>query len=417
MSDGGVDGVGRLTDWISVGVLASSVPREVVDEAVAVHGRAARRSDGKLPPHVMVYFAMAMAIFAAEDYPEVAARLSRTLQGWGCWDAAWRVPSSGGITQARARLGFEVVREVFEKVAVPVAGSLTRGALLGPWRMMAIDGFEWDAPDSPANVAEFGYGGGSGHTTPFPKVRVVTVSECASHAVVAAQMAGTAVGEQVMARALFPRFEPGWLVTADRNFFSFANWKAAAATGAHLLWRVRGNTRLPVLQTLPDGSYRSVFLNPDRVKRPEVRARLIEAARAGKTLDADLAVTLRVVEYTVPNRGEAGTGEVFRLVTTIAEPAAASAAQLAATYHERWEHEGGNDQIKTHLRGPGRVLRSKSPDMVRQEIYGYLLAHYAISALITRAATEADIDPDRVKFLRTVRIVRHHIGDPTAFSP
>ncbi|MFC6080303.1 transposase domain-containing protein, partial [Sphaerisporangium aureirubrum] len=252
MTHGGVVAGGRLTDWVSLGVLTASVPRDVVDEAVAVAGRQARRAGGKLPPHVMVYFAMAMALFADDDYEEIAVRLGETLSGWGCWDAQWSPPTSGGIAQARARLGFEPVRALFERVAVPVAGELTRGAWLGDRRLMAIDGFEWDAPDTPGNVEVFGYGGSAEHATPFPKVRVVTISECASHAVVAAAMAGTSIGEQVLARALWPGVEPGWLLLADRNFFNWADWHAAAAGGAQLLWRVKSSHRLPVLEGLPD---------------------------------------------------------------------------------------------------------------------------------------------------------------------
>ncbi len=139
---------GWLADQISLGVLASSVPRDAVDEAVAAAGRQAKRSDGKLPPHVMVYFVMAMALFADDDYEEVAARLAGPLGSWGCWDAGWEVPTSGGITQARKRLGWEVLRELYAQVAAPVA-EVTRGAFLGPWRLMAIDGFEWDAPEHP----------------------------------------------------------------------------------------------------------------------------------------------------------------------------------------------------------------------------------------------------------------------------
>jgi hypothetical protein len=153
---------GRLTDWISLGVLASSVPRDAVDEAVAAAGKGAKRSDGKLPPHVMVYFAMALALFAEEDYEEVAARLTETLASWGCWDDSWSTPTSGGITQARKRLGPEPLELLFGKVAVPVAGELTRGAFLRDWRLMAIDGFELDVPDTPANAAAFGYPAGAG---------------------------------------------------------------------------------------------------------------------------------------------------------------------------------------------------------------------------------------------------------------
>jgi Insertion element 4 transposase N-terminal len=244
---------GRLTDWVSLGVLAVFVPRDAVDDAVAAAGKQARRSDGKLPPHVMVYLVMALALFADDDYEEVAARLSETLTAWGCWDDSWSVPTSGGITQARQRLGYEPVHELFAEVAVPVAEELTAGAFLGPWRLMAIDGFEWDAPDTKENAAAFGFAGAGADEQDrpaFPKVRVVTVSECASHAVVEAAMGGVAgkgAGEQSLARKLYARLEEDWLLIADRNFFSWADWCTAADSGAQLLWRVKADLTLPVL--------------------------------------------------------------------------------------------------------------------------------------------------------------------------
>ena len=413
----GVAAEGRWADQVSLGVLASSVPRDVIDDAVALHGRQAKRSDGKLPPHVMVYFAMAMALFADEDYEEVAARLAGTLGVWKCWDARWGAPTSGGITRARERLGYELLRDIFARVAVPVADQLTRGAFLGPWRLMSIDGFEWDAPDTPANATAFGYPGGGQDRPAFPKVRAVTVGECGSHAVVDAEIGGIAgkgSGEQSLARKLYRRLEPGWLLIADRNFYNWEDWRAAAASGAALLWRVKADLALPVVQILPDGSYLSVLVSP-KIKG-KARQALIDTARAGQDVDEDKAALVRVVEYEVPDRDGDGKGELIALITTITDLRAAPAPLLAEAYHERWEHETGNDQLKTHLRGPGKVLRSKSPDMIRQEIYGYLLTHHAISALICQAATEADIDPDRVKFTRTVRIIRRAVG-PAAFPP
>jgi hypothetical protein len=407
---------GRLTDWISLGVLASAVPRDAVDEAIAVAGRGARRSDGKLPPHVMVYFAMALALFAEEDYEEVAARLTETLVSWGCWDESWGVPTPGGITQARQRLGPEPLELLYDRVAEPVAGMLTRGAFLREWRLMAIDGFELDVPDTPVNAAAFGYSSGENRSA-FPKVRVVTIGECGSHAKIAAQIGpvgGKDSSEQALARRLFGRLEEDWLLIADRGFYNWPDWQAAAATGAALLWRVKSDLRLPVLELLPDGSYTSVVARP--ALHDKARNKLIAAARDGEHLDPGQATRVRVIEYEIPDRDGDGSGELTALITTITDPAAASAQELALAYCQRWEEETGNDQLKTCLRGPGKVLRSKSPDMVRQEIYGYLLTHYAISALICRAATEADIDPDRVKFLRTVRIIRRRAAGP-AFSP
>jgi len=218
-------------------------------------------------------------------------------------------------------------------------------------------------------------------------------------------------------RQLYPDLDldPDWWLIADRNFYGFADWNTARTNGTQLLWRVSASLTLPVLAPLPDGSYTSVLIHPKI--RGTARTRLVEAARAGAELDPERAVVVRVVEYTVPDRAGNGSGELIALLTTITDPTHAPAAALAQAYHQRWEHESGNDQLKTHLRGPAKILRSKKPDTVRQEIHGYLLIHYALSALICRAATETDIDPDRIKFTRTVRIIRRRVTDPAAFSP
>jgi hypothetical protein len=420
MTQTGVVGGGRLTDWVSLGVLASWVPRDAVEDAIEETGRGARRAGGKLPPHVVVYFVMALALFADEDYEEVITRLAGALQGWGCWDRDWEVPTSGGICQARQRLGAEPVEELFGQVAAPVAELDTAGAFLGSWRLMSVDGMEWDVPDTAANRAAFGSKAGPAGPAAFPKVRVVTISECGSHAAVAAAVGpaagGKGSGEQALARRLYRRLEPDWLVLADRNFCSFKDWRTAAGTGAALLWRVRSSLRLPVLEALPDGSWRSVLISPGIDPRSPARAQVLAAAGRGEDLDQDRARYVRVIEYRVPDRDGNGKDERIILITTITDWRQAPAAVLAQTYHQRWEHEGGNQQLKTYLRGPGRVLRSQSPAMVEQEIWGYLLTHYAISALTCAAATNAGIDPDRVKFKRTVRIIRRQAGDP-AFSP
>jgi hypothetical protein len=416
---GVVAGSSALTDWISLGVLASSVPRDAVDDAVAVTGKQARRAGGKLPPHVVVYLVMALALFADDDYEEVAARLAGTLRGWGSWEDGWEVPTSGGITQARKRLGPEPLAEVFWQVARPVADLDTEGAFLGPWRLMAIDGTEWDVPDRAGNRAAFGSRAGPEGPAAFPKVRVVTVSECGSHAAVAAAMGpaagGKGSGEQALARKLYPGLEQGWLVLADRNFYAFDDWCTAAGTGAALLWRIRSNVPLPVLQPLPDGSWLSVLFSPRTDPRRAARRDLLAAAGRGEDLPEDQARYVRAIEYSVPDRDGNGQDDRIILVTTITDPLMAPAAELAQAYHQRWEHEGGNAQLKTYLRGPGRVLRSQSPAMAEQEIWGYLLTCYAISKLICEAATAAGIDPDRVKFKRTIRVIRRAIGP--AFPP
>src|ERR1700722_4141547 len=415
MTQTGAVAGGSLTDWISLGVLASAVPRDAVDDAVAVTGKGARRAGGKLPPHVMVYFVMALALFAADDYEEVAARLAQTLQGWGAWERGWEVPTSGGITQARARLGAEPLAELFWQLARPVADLDTAGAFVGRWRLMSVDGMEWDVPDTAENRAAFGAKSGPGGVAAFPKARVVTVAECASNAAVLAaagpSAAGKGTGEQALARPLLAQLEPGWLLIADRGFYSWADWCTAAGTGAALLWRGKANIGLPGLELLPDGAYRSVLISPK--VRGSARDVLLAAALDGEDLDPRAGRYVRVIEYEVTGRD--GQDELIALVTTITDPRQASAAQLARAYHERWEHETGNAQLKTALRGPGQVLRSRSPALAEQELWGYLLTHYAISALICTAATAAGIDPDRVKFTRTLRIIRRAAGP--AFPP
>ena len=409
---------GRLSDWISLGVLASWVPRDAVEDAVGVSGKAARRKGGKLPPQVMVYFVMALALFADEDYEEVWTRLTETLADWGGFGDDQALVTTGGITQARQRLGHEPVRETFARVAEPVATLDTPGAFLGNWRKMSIDGLEWDVPDTAANAAEFGYPGtGADGRAAFPKARAVTVGECASHAPVLAAIGpctSKGSGEQSLARELYPRLEEDWLLIADRNFYNWQDWCTAADTGAALLWRVKADLILEPLEFLTDGSYRSVLVNP--TVKGTARQKLVDAARAGEDLDPQKARYVRVVEYEVPDRAGDKKDELIALVTTITDLRQAPAPALASAYHERWEHETGNAQLKTYLRGPGKILRSQSPDMVKQEIWGYLLTHYAVSALICTAATAAGIDPDRVKFKRAVRIIRRRINDP-AFPP
>ena len=408
----------RLSDWISLGVLASWVSHDAVDDAVEVTGKTAKRKGGKLPPQVMVYFVMGLALWADEDYEEVWARITEPLADWGGFGDDQALVTTGGITQARQRLGHEPVKETFAQVAEPVATLDTAGAFLGNWRKMSIDGLEWDVPDTAANAAEFGYPGtGAGVRAAFPKARAVTIGECASHAPVLAAIGpctSKGSGEQSLARELYPRMEEDWLLIADRNFYNWQDWCAAADTGAALLWRVKADLILEPLEFLTDGSYLSVLVNP-KVKGT-ARQKVTDAARTREDLDPEKARYVRVIEYEVPDRAGDGKDELIALVTTITDLREAPAPALAAAYHERWEHETGNAQLKTYLRGPGRILRSQSPDMVRQEIWGYLLTHYAISALICTAATAAGIDPDRVKFKRAVRIIRRRAAGP-AFSP
>jgi len=387
-------------DQVSVGVLVSAIPRDVIDVAVAAHGVDAKRSDSKLPAHVVAYLTMGLCLFPDDDYTEVATKVTGSLSRFGCWNASWKVPTSSGISQARKRVGPAVMADAFTGVAQVVATMRTRGAWLRRWRLLAIDGFDVDLPDTPDNVAEFGYSGSGENRSAFPEARVVALAECGTHAFLAAEVNAWSVGEKSLAGRLYPRLRPEELLTADRNFYSFDAWSAAVRAGAALLWRAPTQLRLPVVEVLADGTFLSVVI--DAKVRGGRREKIIEVARAGEQLDPEQAHLVRVVEYDVPDRAGNGTGELIVLLSTIVDPADARADELAAAYHDRWEQETANDQVKTHLRGPGRVLRSRLPDLVRQEIWAWLSVHYALAVLIARAAEAADLDPDRISYTRTL---------------
>lgn len=415
-------------DQVTIGVLVNAVPRDAVDEAVAACGVRERRSDGKLPAHVTAYLTLGLCLFPDEDYEEVATRVTGSLDRFGCWDAAWTVPTASAVTQARKRLGREVFPELFERTCGPVAGEAfptagllalgaARGSFLRGWRLLAIDGFEVDVPDTPANAEEFGYAGSGENRSAFPKARVVALAECGTHAFVAAEVAGYSTGEKTLAQRLYPRLRRDELLTADRGFYSFAAWDAAAATGAALVWRAPTQLSLPVIRVLPDGTYLSVVM--DSKIRGKRRDAIVHAARQGRDLTDPNVVPealtehglpaahlVRGIEYDVPDRAGNGTGELIVLLTNVLDPADAHADELAVAYHQRWEQETAHDQLKTHLRGPGRVLRSRLPDLAYQEIWAYLITHHAICALIAKASAAADLDPDQISFAKALRLIR-----------
>jgi hypothetical protein len=349
-----------------------------------------------LPARLMVYFVLAMCLFSGQAYEEVARLLTEGLRERR-WRSGWTVPSTAAIWKARCRLGVEPVRELFAAVCAPVAGRGTRGAFYRDWRLTAVDGTTVDLPDTGANVEAFGRPPRSGRgeqNVGYPQMRMVGLVECGTHVVFDVAIAGLRTGEHALARQVFRSLQPGMLLLADRGFFGVDLWQTAAATGADLLWRVRKDTVLAVVEQLPDGSYLSeIFDRSD-----------IHHSRSG--------VRVRVVEYTI-----SGHDNVYRLITTILDPTRAPAEQLAALYAQRWEFESTLDEIKTHLGGSHLVLRSQYPDGAEQELYGFLLVHHAIRTLMHRAARDGDHDPDRISFIRSLRVVRRQVTDQAAFSP
>ena len=408
------DSSARLTDMISLGVLAGTIPRDVIDDVLTETGRREQRSR-HLPAHVMVRFCLAMCLFYDEDYEEVMRALVGSLEEMNSWRDDWMVPSTSAITQARQRLKALPLKVLFERIAAPVAGRGTKGAWLGSRRLMATDGFMLDVPDTPDNVTEFGRLDDGPKASAFPQVRVVALEECGSHASVSASFGACKTDERALLADLIGAFEPNMLVMADRNFYSFELWTQAVATGADLLWRVTATVTLPVVEPLPDGSYRSVVINPKITGTR--RQKLIDQVRSGYQVAADAAMPIRVIEYDIPDREGNGTGELICLITSITGTGDATAIELATAYHERWESETSYREKKIYLRGSGRILRSKSPEMVRQEVWALLLTHYAIRKLMCHAADEAGLDPDRLSFMRSLRVIRRHVTGQADFSP
>lgn len=411
---GSVGGSSRLTDSISLGVLADILPRDLIEEVLDETGRREQRSR-RLPAHVVVRFCLAMCLFYDEDYEEVMRKLVESLKDMGSWRDEWTVPSTSAITQARQRLKVDPLRVLFARTAVPVAGRGTKGAWLGSRRLMAVDGFMLDIADTPDNVKEFGRLDEGPKASAFPQARVVTLAECGSHADVAASFGPCKTDERALLADILGALEPDMLVIADRNLYSFELWTQALSTEADLLWRVSATVTLPVIQSLPDGSYRSIVINPKITGAR--RKTLIDQVRHGHKVPASAAIPVRVIEYEMPDRKGNSTGELICLITSILDPSDATATELATTYHERWESETGFREKKTYLRRSGRVLRSKSPEMVRQEIWALLLTHYAIRKLMCHAADEAGLDPDRLSFTRSLRVIRRQVTNQAAFSP
>jgi Insertion element 4 transposase N-terminal/Transposase DDE domain len=387
----------RLSDRIALGVLTRAFPPELVDEVIAECGRVEQRRR-LLPARVVVYFVLAMCLFSGQGYEEVARLLTCGLHDGRRWQGVWRVPSTAAIGRARLRLGPEPLKVLFARVCRPVAGKSTAGAWYRSWRLVAVDGTTFDLPDTDANAAFFGRPGSSRGQKrgAFPQARVAAVVECGTHAVFAAGAGPLAAHETALARRLFDRLSAGMLLLADRGFVGFDLWREAAATGADLLWRVKNSAVLPVVQTLDDGSYLSQIV----------------AAR-DKNRRAD-PITVRVIEYTL---GPAADSTVYRLITTVLDPKAAPARELAALYAQRWEIESTLDEIKTHQGGPRLVLRSQHPAGVEQEIFAFLLVHHALRDLMHQAARDEDCDPDRISFTRTLHVVRRHVTGQAALSP
>jgi hypothetical protein len=382
-------------------VIAKTFPVEQVKGILKETGRAGKR-EREMPGHVVVYYVIALALYMQVSYGEVLRVMLEGLRWLVGEGRKVKVTGKSGISQARSRVGWEPVKRLYEEVAGPIAerkpAGTTKGAWYREWHMVSLDGSKLDVADTAENAEAFGRPGASRGESAFPQIRFVSLVENGTRVLYGAEMSGCETGEATLASSVVVRLKKGDLCLADRGFFSYSLWCEAKGTGADLLWRVKVSMRLPRRKELPDGSYLSKIYPTEKDRRHNSRG-----------------VWVRVIDYTLD--GVPNAEALYRLVTTILDPAQAPAEELAALYHERWEMETCLDELKTHLRGRQMVLRSKRPDLVRQEFYGLLLAHFAIRGLMHEAALKADEDPDCLSFTHTVNVVRRKLPLYVAISP
>jgi hypothetical protein len=389
----------RITDFISLGVIAKTFPAENIRAALVATGKKSVRQRD-LPAQVVVLYVVSLSLYMGSSYREVLRCLLEGVK----WlmkpsaAAAIKVIGHSAISQARTRLGWEPIRQLHDELVKPVAVAKTKGAWYRGWRLVSIDGSTLDVADEKRNHEAFGRPGSSRGKSAYPKIRFVSLVENGTHVLFGSRMADYATSETALAKSVLPSLRKGMLCLADRGFFGFELWRQASAPGADLLWRVKKDMVLPCDKRLPDGSYLSrIYATQQDRKR----------GRNG--------VVIRVIDYRL--EGVEGAEPSYRLIATILDHELAPATELAALYHERWEIETAFDELKTHLRGAQIVLRSKTPDLVRQEFYGLLMAHFAVRRLMHDAALSSDEDPDRLSFLHAVCVVRRKVPASGAIPP
>jgi hypothetical protein len=373
---------------VRIGALTRTFTPELVDFAIEEAG-ARERAVKSLPARLMVYFTLAMWLFTGVGYGGVLREL---VEHWPLRRGEkWRSASTGSLAKARNRLGAGVLRVLFDRVAGVQGSPATPGVFWRSLRVTSLDGTVFDVPDSGANAAAYAKPSAADRAGPYPQVRLLALVECGTLAVIGAVFDSLAVGERTLARRLLPLIEKGTLLLADRGFPSFGLFTAAAARGAELLWRVSASFTLPVDQVLSDGTYLS-HLNGPHGRR----------------------VTVRVIEYTVhttSDSGDAESSELFCLITTLLDPAAAPAEELTELYSRRWTSETIYRSVKVEQRG-GRTatLRSNSPEMVAQELWAMLCVYQAVRHLATDSAAEAGIPPARISFKHALHAAQRTVG-------
>lgn len=388
-----------VPDLVGFGFLGAFFPAATIDRVLVETGRLEQRSR-LLPSRLVVYYVLAMALYASEGYRELFRLLVEGLRSFEP-SLSIEIPQKSAVSKARERVGSEPLRRLFEVTAVPMAERSTSGGFYREWRLMSVDGSTLEVPDTPENVARFGRPGVSrGERSAYPRLRWVALGEVGTRAIVGLEVGAYREGETMLARSLLQRLQAGMLCICDRGFFGYESWLEAQASGVDLLWRLKKNAVFAVEERLEDGSYLSrAFPSPNDRRKD----------RGG--------VVVRVIEYALHDPGRPNAESTYRLLTTILDPKRAPANELAALYAERWEIEISIREVKVSQGRPERVLRSRKPDGVIQELYGFVSVHYAIRWLLHQAALGSSTDPDRLSFTSGLRVMRRKLSRPESFSP
>jgi len=372
--------------------LTRFVPPATIRAVLAQTGRHSQRIR-RLPATTVVWLVIAIGIWTDLDIPAVFRQVAGTLRSLLMMTSADRPPCKAALSQARTRLGACCVRQLFVRTAAPIAVDRTRGAFYKGMRLMAIDGVTFDIPDTPANAAAFGrpktrrYGeavdGG------YPQIHAIFLSETGTHLIVEAFVKRGKKSEFPLAGSLLRNVPPHSLVLWDRGFYGYSSLLQAQRRGVHVVGRVADHVVFEVVRTLGDGSFLATIYPTWSDRRRETNGLLV-----------------RVIEYTFDDPHRPGHGQRHRLVTTLFDANTHSATELVVLYHERWEIEIGNDELKTHQLNRLVDLRSRTPCGVLQELYGILLAYNAVRYFMHEAALSVDIDPRRLSFIHAVRVLR-----------
>ena len=442
----------RLADYLSASLLARVYPAEQIDVVLREHSAQSQR-ERSLPMRTMCYYCVALSLYPECAYVAVFEALAEGLN-WCAGPAAGPLRngsksaeraacsalsvSKSSVSAARAKLGIKPLKSLHARCCVALAEPVAQPeAFYAGLRLVAMDGSHFELPDEASNVKAFGRPGSRTGFASYPQAQCALLVECATHAILAAEIGAYRDAEWDLCERLLPSLHAGMLCLADRGFNGVAQWQKARATGAHLLWRTVGSRILPVMETLCDGSYLSVLYPPaDTDGQPIQHKNKFNANRTD-------GVTVRVIEYSLPELAHSGNDrgddqinsanhnpsaqpsgkkrsapvKRYRLISSLLDPLATPALELARVYHERWEVEAVFDELKTHLVERRRCLRSKTAEGVRQEFYGWVLAHYAVCWLMHAAASKERIRIRTLSFTGNLRLIRITQPLSGAFPP